>query len=218
MTTTTPETLKAEVEALEKRIGEDKQRLAALRKQLPALALTQDYVFTTPAGGPRKLSELFGERDELVVIHNMGIRCSYCTMWADGFNGLLDHLRDRAAFVVTSPDAPEVQAKIKAGRGWRFELLSNQGTSFAKDMGFRGAPDLSDAADPDGESDWPGVSTFHKAADGTITRVAKAFFGPGDDFCATWHLFDLLPQGVNDWEPKLAYSQAGHQHGGGCCH
>ena len=39
----------------------------------------------------------------------MGRGCSYCTLWADGFNGLRHHFEDRAAFVVVSPDTPEQQ-------------------------------------------------------------------------------------------------------------
>ena len=40
---------------------------------------------------------------------------------------------------------------------------------------------------------WPGVSVFEKSADGTIRRVAKDFFGPGDFYCNIWHFLDLLP-------------------------
>jgi predicted dithiol-disulfide oxidoreductase (DUF899 family) len=34
-----------------------------------------------------RLSSLFGKKDELILIDNMGQGCPYCTMWADGFNG-----------------------------------------------------------------------------------------------------------------------------------
>jgi hypothetical protein len=39
-----------------------------------------------------------------------------------------------------------------------------------------------------------------------ILCVSDASFSPGDDFCALWHLFDLLPGGAGDWEAKLRYS------------
>ena len=51
----------------------------------------------------------------------------------------------------------------------------------------------------------PGVSTFRKNADGTIDRIAKDFFGPGDLYCGVWHLFDLLADGVDGWEAQLEY-------------
>ncbi len=87
----------------------------------------QDYEFATPQGKAR-LSALFGDKDTLFVIHNMGTTCAHCTMWADGFNGVFEHLRDRAAFVVSSPDTPERQQSFAAGRGWKFPMVSIQGT------------------------------------------------------------------------------------------
>ena len=41
----------------------------------------------------------------------------------------------------------------------------------------------------------PGVSAFSKDGDGRIFRVGRAEFGPGDNFCAIWHFFELLPRG-----------------------
>ncbi|MBI3075561.1 MAG: hypothetical protein HYY85_01025 [Deltaproteobacteria bacterium] len=49
----------------------------------------------------------------------------------------------------------------------------------------------------------PGVSTFHKVKNGTIVRVANARFGPGDEFCSVWHLFDLLPGARGEWQPRF---------------
>ncbi len=51
----------------------------------------------------------------------------------------------------------------------------------------------------------PGVSTFKREADGRILCTARDEFGPGDLYCSIWHLLDLLPKGVNDWEPKYSY-------------
>src|SRR2546430_15479947 len=46
----------------------------------------KDYEFVTPQDKAR-LSTLFGDKDTLFIIHNMGTSCVNCTMWADGFNG-----------------------------------------------------------------------------------------------------------------------------------
>ena len=70
------------------------------------------------------LLDLFGDKNELFVVHNMGKSCSYCTMWADGFNGIYHHLIDQASFVVASPDTPEVQENFAAERKWRFPMIS----------------------------------------------------------------------------------------------
>jgi predicted dithiol-disulfide oxidoreductase (DUF899 family) len=156
-----------------------------------------DYTFKTPDGSVT-LSELFGGRDELLLIHNMGKACSYCTLWADGLNGQADHYADRSAFVVVSPDESDVQAEFARSRGWRFPTASCAGTTFAKDMGY----------EPEPGKFWPGASAFLKRPDGSIVRTGRTMFGPGDPYCPIWHLMDLLPRGRGEWAPKYAYDAA----------
>jgi len=176
-----------------------RREIAALRDKMRALQEhvepeeVADYAFAG-SDGPVRLSQLFGDKDTLFAIHNMGRSCAHCTLWADGFNGVLPHLESRAAFVVTSPDDPAVQAEFAASRGWRFRMVSHSGTTFAADMGYR-----------DEGGGWlPGVSVFRRAAD-RILRVSDAGFEPGDDFCALWHFFDLIPQGRAGWRAKFGY-------------
>ncbi len=154
----------------------------------------RDYEFAT-LKGPVKLSTLFGNKRDLFVIHNMGVTCPNCTMWADGFNGLYPHIADRAAFVVASPEAPEQQAQFANSRGWRFPMVSDTDKTFATDMGF---------TDAKGGAQ-PGVSAFQKDG-GKIVRVSASSFNPQDDFCPVWHLFDLLPEGADGWQAKFRYS------------
>ena len=156
----------------------------------------EDYAFET-TDGPVRLSALFGNHDDLFVIHNMGASCAYCTLWADGFNGLIDHLEDRAAFVLSSPDSPEDQRRFATSRGWRFRMVSHAGSTFAADMGY-----YSDAEDHPGFQ--PGVSVFRRDGD-RIVRVADTSFGPNDDFCSIWHFWNLLPAGADGWAPHYKY-------------
>ncbi len=152
-----------------------------------------DYVFRN-CDGAVPLSDLFRDKADLIVIHNMGSSCPNCTLWADGFNGIYDHLENRAAFVVSSPDAPDAQKRFAGSRGWRFPMVSHAGSNFAADMGYRS-----------NDGGWlPGVSVFRKDGD-RIFRVSDTEFGPGDDFCALWHIFDLLPGGPGDWRAKFRY-------------
>jgi len=182
------------------------ERLAAFRKQITAIRSemrkvqaaiepqeVRNYVFKTEQG-EAQLSDLFERNRDLFVIHNMGRQCPYCTLWADGYNGIYDHLASRAAFVVCSPDPPNVQRDFAAGRGWKFRMVSHAGTSFAEDMGYRSS------------RGWlPGVSVFRK--DGQrILRVSDSGCAPGDDFNALWHLLDLLPEGAGEWRPKFSYA------------
>jgi len=192
----------------QERLGELRERIAALRQQMQAVQdgvepqPVEDYAFATPEG-ERRLSQLFGDKDDLFVIHNMGAGCSYCTLWADGYNGVYPQLATRAAFVVSSPDAAETQRRVAEARGWRFPMVSHRGTSFAADMGY-----VSD------EGGWlPGVSVF-KRRDGAILRVSVAGFQPYDDFCIGWHLYALLPGGTGAWQPEAALGGVAKA---GCC-
>lgn len=188
------EVLREQITRLEKDITADKKKLIELKQQLPPEQIGE-YTFRDWHGNGVSVADLFGDRDELILVHNMGKRCPWCTMWADGFNGLLPHLEDRAAFVVVSPDDPDVQKAFARGRNWQFTMVSCAGTSFAEDVNFR---------DEKGAY-WPGVSALYKDDDGKVYRSAYSYFGPGDDFCSTWHFFDLLKNGSAGWNPKFEY-------------
>ncbi len=184
------------------------RRLAAMRDEIARLRKemrkaqgrvepepVDNYTFAT-TGGATSLADLFGDKDTLFVIHNMGASCRFCTLWADGFNGVLPHLESRAAFVVSSPDAPERQQKFKDSRGWKFRMVSHRGSNFARDMGYMNDNGYR-----------PGVSVFKKKA-GAVVRVSDQQLGPYDDFCAVWHFFDMLPEGAGDWSPQYKYGGA----------
>lgn len=118
-----------EIEILEEEIIEKKKKLTQLRKSIPEQKV-KNYQFITLEKENVSLLDLFKDKDELIVIHNMGKSCAYCTMWADGFNGVYEHLIQKAAFVLSSPDSPDVIMDFAASRGWRFPIVSTQGTTF----------------------------------------------------------------------------------------
>ena len=197
------ETSSNDVAVIEARLAEAQQdfqkareNLVEARRSVPPQEV-EDYSLLAADGQSVPLSSLFGGMDQLILVHNMGTSCVYCTLWADNFNGALQHLQSRAGFAVVSPDAPAVQQKFAAGRGWNFPMYSAKGSSFSKDLGF----ETEDVKMPF----MPGVSVFQKGDAGRITRVAKDFFGPGDLYCNVWHFFDLLPNGANDWQPQFNY-------------
>jgi predicted dithiol-disulfide oxidoreductase (DUF899 family) len=181
------------------KLAQYRSEIAALRKKMRELQASvepqevDDYEFAT-GNGPVRLSELFGDKDYLFVIHNMGAGCPYCTLWADGFNGFVAHIENRAAFALASPDDPDKQDKFKAARDWRFRMVSYGNSTFAVDMGYRGE---------DGHH--PGVSVFRRRG-GKMFRVSDTSFSPGDDFCTIWHFFDLIPEGSGGWAPKYKYA------------
>jgi predicted dithiol-disulfide oxidoreductase (DUF899 family) len=185
--------LQESINNLQKEIEAKRKQILDLRQQME-LEPVNDYALKDHDGNTVMLSSLFDERDELMVIHNMGKRCSYCTLWADGFNGFTLPLADRMPFVLISPDEPQVQKDFAESRGWQFNMLSAAGSTFTKDLGF----------EPEPGNYWPGVSALVRK-DGKIYRAAYDHFGPGDMYASIWHLFDLFPKQDNGWQPKYKY-------------
>ncbi len=70
----------------------------------------RDYEFAT-TGKTVLLSELFADKDDLFVIHNMGSKCPYCTLWADGYNGIY-HPRTAPASSSRAPIRPRCSSAL----------------------------------------------------------------------------------------------------------
>lgn len=190
----------AKAETVERKLRKiyDKQlgleREATLLKQKIGAKDVTDYVLAGPAGERTKLSAAFGKHEFMVLVHNMGKSCPYCTLWADSFNSIWRHvengvpgMKQKAAFLVVSPDDPATQKKFARSRKWGFRMLSAKDTTLFGDLGF---------ADDKGNP-WPGVSILRRKGR-KITRVAKDFFGPGDRYNAIFSFFALME------EPKSA--------------
>ncbi|MEM7261452.1 MAG: DUF899 family protein [Planctomycetota bacterium] len=185
-----------EISALQREVMEKQARLNELLRESGRAEIADHRL--VEASGEVRLSELFGDRSDLIVIHNMGKGCPYCTLWADGLNGMLPHFESRSAIALVSPDEPEEQRAFAESRGWKFRMVSDRARSFTQDCGF--------VANHEGrEMVMPGFSTFTRDGD-RIERVASSFFGPGDTYCAAWHMLALLADGVNEWQPRFDYS------------
>ena len=176
---------------LERKIGELTAELAALRRS-SAGTTVPNYTFATQSGDAT-LRQLFGEHGTLLAIHNMGQGCRYCTLWADGFNGLLPHLESALAVVLVSKDSPQVQRRFANSRGWRFRLASHGGGNYIREQGVL-----------DGDDNYPGAVVYRRDGD-AILRMNSCVFGPGDLYCSMWSLLGLAGIGVADWTPQFNY-------------
>ena len=150
-----------------------------------------------------RLSELFGDKRDLFVIHNMGASCRYCTHVGGRLQRRLRAPRRPRGLRAGEPNPVEVQKQFAASRGWRFPMVCHAGNSFAKDLGYR--LERGDEAGEDSSRWVPGVSAFQPRRRCAFVRVSDAELGPGDDFCSVWHLLDLLPERRIGWEPKFRY-------------
>lgn len=170
------------IQALQMEMYQNYAKIQELRQGLEPEGV-EEAVFLASDESEVKLSELFGEHETLLVVHNMGRHCSFCTAWADGYSGIYELLQAQTAFVVSSPDAPKIQAEVQAARGWKFPMVSLGESPFALAMGFQ----------VNGKYQ-PGVSVFTRDEAGVIKRTWSAPFGPSDHYGLLWHTLDLLPE------------------------
>ena len=180
-----------DAEKLEFEIMEKAQQLAALRREEGDVEVT-DYAFQTLAGETR-LSGLFAGRERLLMIHNMGQGCRYCTLWADGINGVLDHLEEAMAVALVSKDPPEIQRRMALDRGWKFQMASHGGGAYMAEQCARGE-----------HSNTPGATVYERK-ESKILRRGRTMFGPGDLYSPVWHFLALAGLGVSDWTPQFHY-------------
>ncbi|MDA8792841.1 DUF899 domain-containing protein [Bacteriovoracaceae bacterium] len=184
----------SEIAKIEQQIMELSFKLNELRKNNEEMEVP-NYNFETSYGNV-SLKQLFGKKDKLLLIHNMGQGCRYCTLWADGINAFLPHLESKISVTLASKDDPEVQNKIAHDRGWRFRMVSHQNNDYLKEQRVY-------KSDGDGVNH-PGISCF-TLKDEKIYRKNYSSFGPGDSFCSFWHLISLAGEDANSFTPQFSY-------------
>ena len=183
----------ANIEELERQVFALIGKINEMRKNASGKEVP-DYVLQT-LDGVTHLSDLFAGRGKLLAIHNMGQGCRYCTLWADGINGFLDHLESAMAVVLLSKDPPETQRRFANSRGWRFRLASHEGGAYIRDQSTM-----------PGNDNMPGA-VLYELKDGVIQRKNAVVFGPGDIFCSAWHFLALAGCDEGDWTPQYSYWQ-----------
>jgi predicted dithiol-disulfide oxidoreductase (DUF899 family) len=209
-----------ELRIAEIELDAQRERVAALRRALPAGTAVDDYVFEE---GPRRLddgddpvstvrlSELFTAPDRSLIVYHLMFGkaqtspCPMCTMWIDGLNGVAHHLAANVDFVVVAAaGVVDLRAHARA-RGWdRVRLLSGAGNTFKHDL-------LSEDADGSQDST---VSVFTLDSDGTPRHFYTAHPWMADDIrergidllTPAWNVLDLTPQGRGDWYAQLDYA------------
>jgi predicted dithiol-disulfide oxidoreductase (DUF899 family) len=184
--------MNAEIVKLEEQIAELTAKVTRLRMAASEAAEVPNYAFET-ATGLTDLRSLFCGKDILFAIHNMGQKCRYCTLWADGLNGFLPHLEDKFSVVLLSKDSPAEQQRFAHSRNWRFRMASHSG-----------GPYLSEQTVTPGQENMPGMVCY-TLKDGKILRKSATVFGPGDLYCSIWHVLSLAGIGEDEWTPQYSY-------------
>jgi predicted dithiol-disulfide oxidoreductase (DUF899 family) len=132
------EQARSELLTAEKEATRALDALAARRRRLPMVKVSDGYRFDTPAG-PKTLADLFDGRDQLVVYQFMDLGpdqyCPGCTGFTDNVPGL-DTLAEAGVTWVTVSNMPLAQIEAyKTRMGWTLPFVSSRGTTFADDCG-----------------------------------------------------------------------------------
>lgn len=182
----------SEIQALEMQLYDLNKKLVELRKTSNLDIQVPNYAFQTQHS-ETTLLDLFGDHKQLLVIHNMGQGCRYCTLWADGFNGFLPHLESTMSVVLVSKDSPDQQRRFANSRSWRFNLASHNGGNYILEQSVQ-----------EGQTNVPGAVVYQRDGD-KISRKHATMFGPGDQYCSMWSLLGLAGMSPADWTPQFSY-------------
>ena len=208
---------RAELLAAEMALRDQRERVAQLRRALPADTGINDYVFHEGPSDLQQdspisevtLSELFADPGKPLLLYQYMFggaqkeSCPMCAMWTDGFNAIAYHLKQRVNFAVVA------QGEITDFRAWarrrhwnNLRLISSAGSSFKTDLSFQ----------TDEEEQLPGVSVFLKADDGSLRHFYSApaimeenEYRGLDLLTPVWNFLDLTPEGRGDWLPGVQY-------------
>lgn len=204
----------AEIELMRQR-----ERVAALRRALPAGATLPDYEFLEgptsldDGDGPVRrvrLSELFTAPDRSLVIYQFMFGkkqrdpCPMCTAWIDCVNGISHHLTQNIDLAIVAAADPATLRAHARNRGWnRLRLLSAGESTFKYDLG---------SEDREGNQDST-ISVFTRDSDGTLHHFYSGHPWLADDvkergideLNPIWNFLDLTPQGRGTFYASLDY-------------
>jgi predicted dithiol-disulfide oxidoreductase (DUF899 family) len=203
----------------EKAFTRARDELSRTRRELPWERVEKHYVFDGPRG-EESLAELFEGRSQLIVYHFMfgpeaEVGCKSCAFWADNFDGIVQHLKQRDVTLVAVSRAPLAKLRSMQERlGWSFKWLSSGRTdfnfdydvSFSADARAAGTLRYNYAPTETKSSDLVGVSVFYRDASGGIFHTYSCYARGVDMLNTAYHYLDLTPKGRD--EDGLPYTMA----------
>jgi predicted dithiol-disulfide oxidoreductase (DUF899 family) len=216
-----------ELLAKEKAFTRLRDDLSKERRQLPWVKVDHPYVFDGPQG-KETLAELFDGRSQLVVYHfmfapNWEAGCRHCSFWADNFDRIVVHLKQRDVTMVAISRAPYAKlAAYEKRMGWSFKWVSSGETNFNFDYRASFTPQELAAKsglfnftvqDPH-ESDREGVSVFYKDTAGSVFHTYSAYARGIDLFNTAYNYLDIVPKGRDEGDRGPYWVRRHDEYGG----
>ena len=196
--------------AKEKEFTRLRDELSQQRRELPRVKVDKEYVFDGP-NGKETLAELFAGRSQLIVHHFMfgpdwEEGCPSCSLWADNYDGIIQHLNHRDVTLVTISRSPldKLQAYRKRME-WGFKWVSSLNNEFNRDYhvsfteeDLKGDTYYNYTMRKSGGSEAPGISVFYKDQNGVVFHTYSSYARGLDILNGTYHLLDLVPKGRDE--------------------
>lgn len=197
--------------AKEKEFTRLRDDLSRARRELPWERVDKTYVFEGP-NGKEALADLFAGKSQLIVYHFMfgpdwEVGCKSCSFWADNFNGIARHLKQRDVSFLAVSRAPLAKLEaFKRRMGWDFKWVSSFGTDFNFDYDVSFTPEAlakgevyhNYARHPNTMSELAGISVFFKDAEGQIFHTYSCYARGLDIVNGAYHFLDLTPKGRDE--------------------
>ncbi len=195
----------------EKAFTRERDALAAARRTLPWVEVSEGYRFESE-DGEVGLAELFGAMSQLVVSHFMygpgwEAGCPSCSFWADGYDPMTVHLAARdVAFAAVSRAPLAALLAYRDRMGWRFPWVSSRRSSFSEDFGVSfdeealatGPVTYNYRETTMRSSEAPGLSVFCKDEAGRLFHTYSCYSRGLDPMNAAYQLLDLVPRGRDE--------------------
>ncbi len=186
-------------------------QLAARRRELPWVKLTQPYLFASPRGKVT-LADLFEGRSQLMVQHFMlgpgwEQGCKSCSFMMDHFNPTVVHLKARDVSFAAISHAPLKEIlPFKKRMGWAVNWVSSHGTGFNQDFHVsftekeikRGGVPYNYGKMDFPQTEAPGISVFARDAAGDVYHTYSTFGRGVEVVMTTYDLLDLVPKGRDE--------------------
>jgi len=195
----------------EKEFSRLQDQIAKERRDLPWVKVDKEYLFDT-LGGQRSLADLFDGRRQLFVYHfmfapewNQG--CAHCSFWADHYDGVGIHLKQRDVTLIVISRAPLANIEaFKKRMGWKFTWVSSfQNTfnydfnaSFTPEENQKGTAFFNYKVGDAGASDREGASIFYRDDHGGVYHTYSCYARGIDALNGTYQFLDRVPKGRDE--------------------
>jgi predicted dithiol-disulfide oxidoreductase (DUF899 family) len=205
----------------EKALTRRNDELAEKRRELPWMAVENEYSFETDEG-TKTLEELFDGRSQLLIYHFMfgppyDAGCTACSSIADTIDPNVAHLRARDVTMLLVSRAPlEKLQSYKKRMGWGIDWVSTAGSDFNRDLGFAHTeeelrpflegeipPTVKQMAEASGTdvagyvAETPGLSAY-TLADGVVYRTYVTTARGLEPMMGYYSLLDRTPMGRHE--------------------